>query len=69
MAKNANTPSDLEDLISQLRKLGKHQYAQVISSASRTRKDASPRQAVSQIVNDDIQENLLAAGWVVCLPQ
>ena len=69
MAKNANTPSDLEDLISQLRKLGKHQYAQVISSASKTRKDASPRQAVSQIVNDDIQENLLAAGWVPTCPQ
>lgn len=59
---------ELDGLVAQLQKLGKHQYAQVVSTASKNRKGARARQAVAQIVNDDIQSSLLAAGWEQACP-
>ena len=60
---------ELDDLVSQLNKLGKHQYAQVVSAATKSRNDGKPRQAVVQIVNDDIQSNLLDTGWQISCPE
>ena len=60
---------ELDDLVSQLNKLGKHQYAQVVSAATKSRNDGKPRQAVVQIVNDDIQSNLVDTGWQISCPE
>ena len=54
----------LDELVAQLNKLNKHQYAQVVSSATKSRSESS-RAIVSRIVNDDIEENLSIIGYEI----
>ena len=69
MATRKTGNAQLDELVAQLRKLGKHQYAQVVAAVSDSRTGKTARQAVAEIVNDDLQANLMETGWVLACPE
>ena len=68
MAGKGTGDAKLDELVSQLRSLGKHQYARVVAAVSDGRGNASVRREVAAIVNDDLQANLAAAGYELSCP-